>query len=147
MFKYDVTSTDLHPYYERLDSAQVIVNELILAIKIGASIGTSIAVLVVFINISWILYDFKQKVLNARKGIFDFDKSKAALPPKAGLSGAIISNSVFMFFLTVLQMSIIFTLISWPLFWKCLWNFKWVILATLSGSIINFVVKKAMNKL
>ena len=39
VFKYDVTSNDLEPYYKKLSKVEVTVNDFIFAVKLGAIVG------------------------------------------------------------------------------------------------------------
>ena len=147
MFKYEPIESDLDPYRNQLNTFSNTVDQLVFAIKLGAFVGLTIAVILVFLNILLILFDYKRRVLQARKGIFEFKKHKIPLQACAGLPGGIISNSVFMFFFIIFAFTLIFSIFAWPLTWKILWYLKWNILSILSGTIINFIVKFIMNKL
>lgn len=76
MFKYEPTEADLTPYYDKLSTFSNTVDQLVLAIKLGAYIGLTLAVILVFLNILLILFDYKKRVLLARKGIFEFKRHK-----------------------------------------------------------------------
>jgi hypothetical protein len=146
-FKIDPTTNDLDVYFSRLNTVETTLNELIFAIKLGAIIGACISVIAVMMNLLLILYDYKRRVLDARKGIFNFKRDKISLQVSAGLPGAVISNAIFVFFVVILVLTIVFTLLAWPLTWKVLWRLKWNLISILTGTIINAILKVIMNKL
>jgi hypothetical protein len=123
------------------------VNDLVFAIQLGWFIGTTIAVIAVFLNIFWLLFDYRRRVLQARMGVFEFRREKIPLKATAALPGAIISNSIFIFFVMIFACTIIFSILAWPLFWQILWRIKWSLVSILSGTIINFLIKFIINKL
>lgn len=98
IFKYECTTSDLDPYYNKLKDVGVTVDQLVLAIKIGALVGMIIATTAVVLNLFWLMFDYKTRMLDARKGIFNFPKDKITIQSSAGLPGGIISNSIFVFF-------------------------------------------------
>jgi hypothetical protein len=98
IFKYECTTSDLDPYYERLKSAEVTVNQLVFAIKIGAILGMTTATIAVIVNLFWLMYDYKRRMLDARRGVFNFPKERIGIQASAVLPAGIISNSIFMFF-------------------------------------------------
>lgn len=99
MFKYEPSTSELNSYYSRLTSVGDTVNELVFAIKLGTIVGMTLATTAVLINVLWLLYDFRKRMMDARKGKFDFYKDKIAISLSAGLAGGIISNSIFLFFI------------------------------------------------
>ena len=101
----------------------------------------------VFFNIIWILLDYKRRVLQARKGIFEFKRQKIPLSSSTSLPGAIISNSIFMFFIVIIVFTIVFSIIAWPLFWEIMWRIKWNLVSILAGTIINAIMRYIMVKL
>ena len=76
LFKYEAIEADLFPYYGRLRLFSDTVDQLVFAIKLGAFVGLVLAVILVLLNILLILFDYKKRVLNARMGIFDFNRKK-----------------------------------------------------------------------
>ena len=102
LMHYEPTSKDLDDYYDRLREVNEIVDELVIAIEIGAYIGITIAFIAVCLNAFWLTFDYKRRFLDARKGIYKLDKSRIPIFAYINVSGAIISNSVFIFFINVL---------------------------------------------
>ena len=50
LFKYDAAESDLNPYYGQLKTFSDTVDQLVFAIKLGAYVGLTIAVILVFLN-------------------------------------------------------------------------------------------------
>ena len=146
-FKIQAVENDLEAYYTRLGQVEVTLDQFIFAIKLGAIIGTCIAVIAVLFNILLILFDYKERILNARKGIFDFKKEKISIQASASLPGAIISNSIFIFFVIIIVLMIFFSIIATPLFWKVLWRLKWNLISILAGTLVNIIFKLIINRL
>ena len=101
LMHYEPTTRELGDYYGRLKEVNDIVDQLVLAIKIGAYVGITIAFIAVCLNAFWLIFDYKRRLLDARKGIYTFDKSKVPISSYISVSGAIISNSIFIFFINV----------------------------------------------
>ena len=125
LFKYEATTKDLDLYFSKLISSSNNYDELLFAMELGALVGLTIAVIIVFVNMLSILYDYKKWVLDARIGVFRFRKDQISIKYYSTLSGAIISNSIFMFFVIIITMTVIFIFVAWPLFWRILWYYKW----------------------
>lgn len=147
IFRHEATTTDLLPYFDQLTNVGNMVGQLVFAIELGALIGASIAVTAVFFNVIFILYDYKKRVLLARKGIFEFKRKKIAIQASSSLPGAIISNSILMFFVCIFLFTLIISIIAWPVFWRIIWAIRWNLVSILSGTVINFIIKLIMNKL
>lgn len=96
MFKYEPSTEELQSYYSKLDSLQTIVNQLTFAIIIGSTIGMCVAFTIVSLNTLWIVHDFRQRVLDARKGVCKFNRKATLISLNLGVAGAIISNSMFL---------------------------------------------------
>ena len=141
LFKYEPTSSDLDIYFSKLTLSSNNYDQLLFAMKIGAFVGLTLAVVIVFINIIIILYDYKQWVLDARKGIFRFNKENISIKYHSTLSGAIISNNIFMFFIIIITMTIIFIFIAWPLFWRVLWFIKWKLILLCAIGLGVYILK------
>ena len=147
LFKYETSESDISSYYDQLQTFSNIVDQLIFAIKLGAIIGIIAAVISVFVNIFYILLDYKRRVLHARIGIFEFNRRKIEIQNCAKLPGGVISNSIFMFYFFIFVTTLIFSIIAWPVTWKILWYLKWSLLSILSGTILNFIIIFIMNKI
>ena len=52
------------------------------------------------------MFDYKKRVLQARMGIFNFNRNKVTLGRNTYLPAAIISNSIFMYFLLMVIITI-----------------------------------------
>ena len=144
MFKYEPTKEDFGHYFTTLEEVGVVLNQLIFAVKLGAFIGLFISILFVFCNFFWILYDYKKRVLDARKGIIDFNINKVPIRYYTLLPAAIISNSIFMYFLIILVLTIVFSIAWWPVTWGILWFIKWTLLDALIGILLNLVIRLTM---
>jgi hypothetical protein len=107
-YKIEPVTNDLNRYVIELNDVGVTLNELVFAIRLGAIVGTILAVIAVGLNILLILFDYKIRVLDARKGIFNFKREKIPLNSNANLPGAIISNSIFVFFVVILSTTLLF---------------------------------------
>ena len=59
LFKYEAAESDLFPYYDQLQTFSSTVDQLVFAIKLGAFVGLTIGVILVFLNILLILFDYK----------------------------------------------------------------------------------------
>ncbi|CAI2379968.1 unnamed protein product [Moneuplotes crassus] len=145
--KVQATTTGLYDYFDHLETTEHTLNNLIFAIKLGVIVGTTVAIITVFANLFLILFDYKKRVLDARKGNFKFRKDKIPISMHSGLAGAIISNSIFMFFVIIITLTIVFSFLAWPLFWIILWRLKWNILSIAIGSIVTLLIKLIFNRI
>ena len=144
MFKYEPTKEDFGHYFTQLEEVGKSIDQLVFAIKLGAFIGLFLSILFVFSNFFWILYDYKRQVLLARKGILEFNKNKVPIRYYTLLPAAIISNSIFMYFLIIIVLTIVFSIACWPVTWDVLWFIKWTLLDAMIGIFINFAIRITM---
>ena len=56
-------------------------------------------------------------------------------------------NSLFFFFFFIFVITLLFSIIAWPMTWRVVWYFKWKLLSIISGTILNFVIKYIINRL
>lgn len=147
MFKYEPTKDEFGHYFNQLDDVGKRIHEFSIAVKIGAIIGLVVAVLAILGNFLWILSDFKQRVLKARKGVYEFNRFKVPIEANMFLPAAIISNSVFMYFLLMIVTTLACSVLWWSVTYKVLWKIKWILLDSILGIIINFLFRIVLNKL
>jgi len=86
--------------------------------------------------------DFKNRVLYGRRGVYEgFNMEEVEVKDASNFPGFVISTSVGGFVIVVLFVTVMFTFISWPLFWLYLWSIKFVILSFLIPEYINKVIE------
>jgi hypothetical protein len=106
IFKYEPTQNDFFPYFDQLETVGNAISELVIAIKIGAYIALILSTVSVFANFVWMSYDYRKRVMDARIGIFGFNPNKIPIRMNSILPAAIISNSVFLFFLVLIVLTL-----------------------------------------
>lgn len=88
------------------------------------------------------MMDYKTRVLQGRKGIYEgFHMEEVEVKDASNFPGFVISTSVGGFVIVVLFVTIMFTFISWPLFWLYLWSIWLVLLSFLIPEYINKVIE------
>ena len=110
--KYEPTTADLQPYFNHLENIEKKLDGFIFAFNLGFFLGITTAILAVCINLFVILLDFKQKVLQARKGVFEFDRSAVSLKSNVTLAGAIVTNSILVFFICAICGTGLFSILA-----------------------------------
>ena len=106
IFKYEPTKIDFFLYFDQLETVGNAISELVIAIKIGAYIALILSTVSVFANFVWMSYDYRKRVMDARIGIFGFNPKKIPIRMNSILPAAIISNSVFLFFLVLIILTL-----------------------------------------
>jgi hypothetical protein len=144
LFKYEPTKDDFGPYFDHLHGVGTKIHHLVFAIKMGASFGMTIAIIAVFANIIWLLCDYKKRVLDARTGKIEFNVNKVPIRMNTWLPAAIISNSIFIYFLLIIVMTLVFSILFWSVTWSVLWHLKWTLLEAAIGLIINVILRMGM---
>ena len=88
-----------------------------------------------------LLLDYKTRILEARKGIFrDFTIEKIEIADASNFPGLLISSSIIGFLFVTLVVTISFTLISYPLFWRLVYSYGSVILTIIVSMAINELI-------
>jgi hypothetical protein len=92
------------------------------------------------------MHDYKLRTINARKGKFDFKRTKIPIKSTSKIPVVIISNSLFLYFFVVLLITGVCSILIWPVTWITLWEVKWKIIVIVVSFLINWIVKKIVYK-
>ena len=93
------------------------------AAQVAFFIGTVAGIIAISLSLLNLMMDYKTRILQGRKGIYEgFNMEEVEVKDASNLPGFVISTSVGGFVIVVLFVTIIFTFLSWPLFWLYLWS-------------------------
>ena len=96
----------------------------------------------VTISLLNLVWDFKTKILEFRRGIFnEFHHDEVDIKEGANTPGYIISNAVGGFVVVVLVVTVLVTLLIWPLFWKFLWSIRILLLSIIIPTIVMTILE------
>ena len=102
--------------------------------QIGMTVGCVVAAICITTSTLVLLADFRSSVLQARRGVYNFNPKKIYLRYSFQMTGAYVSNALFNFIMISLLCGVFILLLSWSL--------TWYILGTvhdLRNALINFV--------
>lgn len=111
------------PYTSKLSKIQIMVSDLVFAAQVAFFIGIVVAVVVVLLSLFNLVKDFKKRVLEARRGIFNgFTLEEVEVKDSSTFPGNIISCTVGGFAIVCVVVTVIFTFLCWPMFWLLVWS-------------------------
>ena len=129
------------PFSSKLEFLRVTVSTFTSSIQIGFFIGISFACILFIIVMINLMLDYKTRILEARKGIFrDFNMDAIGVADAANFPGLVISNSIASFVFVTLIVTIIFAILSFPLFWLFLWSQYTYFIAILVSMWLNDLI-------
>ena len=113
----------ISPFSTKLTTMQIMLEDIVFSAQIAFFIGTVAGIIVISLSLLNLMMDFKTKVIQGRKGIYEgFHMEEVEVKDASNFPGFVISTSVGGFVIVVLFVTIMFTFISWPLFWLYLWS-------------------------
>ena len=84
------------------------------------------------------IIDYKTRILEARKGIFrDFEIRKLQVAKASNFPGYVISNSIAGFIIVTSIVTMIFTILSYPVFWDMIWFYRSYVVAILVSTFLK----------
>jgi len=140
--KIELDSLMINPFTSKLFSMRIMLENLVYAAQIGFFVGIVVATLLVSISLLNLMKDFKKRVIEARRGVFNgFTMSEVEVKEGANFPGFMISCSVGGFVIVCISVTFIFTLLCWPMFWLFLWSVRIVILSIVIPNYFNTVLE------
>ena len=99
--------------------------------------------LVTLVNL---LNDFKIKILQARKGIFNEMKIEEVKISKANkFPGLMIATQIIGFLITVISCSLLFTVLFWGMFWAWVWMNRIYLIMIIVPTLFNMFLEGWIN--
>ena len=142
LMKIELDKRIMDPFYTKLDAIRMMLEDITFALQVAFFVAIMIGIIVFIVSQINLLWDYKTRILEARRGIFrDFHFDKLEIVEGPQLPGFIIANSIAGFALTVFCCTIILTFIFWPLFWVWLWQIKFFLLSIIIPAIIKFCIE------
>jgi len=130
----------------QIDQLHYYVVTLADALVIGYSVGMGCAILLYIVSCATMIADFRGSVLQARRGIWQFNVAKVQQWHAFTFVGMQISNSMFIGIVISLLITPPVVAIAWPLTWEILvWiikNYYGLIIALAAPAVINIAITK-----
>jgi hypothetical protein len=122
----EIFDDELIALYDIAEVLGVEMRGFALASEASFTFGFVIAFIVILAQMVWMAWGFRTKVLNARKGSFDFSVRLSRYADCSNYVGLTISNSFIVFFLFTVIMALLALLLAWHitrdiLFSRTLW--------------------------
>jgi len=122
---------------------------LINALEVGLMVGVGVGSVIVLASVLATFHDFRTRALDLRRGVCDFDRSKAVVKRSALFIGLMVSSTVVGFFLVCFLIMVFVLPLQWPLLWQTIWNLLPrmlpIIIPALVNPLLNFVASKLLT--
>ena len=123
MLKIELDSEIIAPFTEKLTTIRIMIEDITFSIQLAFFVSTVFAMFVFIISLINLIFDYKTKILEARRGIFkNFNVDVIAVMEGSNFPGFIISSSIAGFFITLACSTLALSFLFWPLFWLFLWS-------------------------
>ena len=94
-----------------------------------------------------LFYDFKKRVLQARRGYWPHPIEKFSLINSTSYVGSLISTFILGYAVIAVILSFMFIPLCHPVTWYLLWAFKWTLLIIILPSLLNVLLKLIAGKI
>ena len=141
MMKIEVDTDIISPFYQKLTDIRIMCEDFTFSLQVGFFIAIIIATIGFLCSLTNLVIDFKTRILEARRGIFrEFLMKKVEICDGPSLPGYIISSSIAGFAIVLGCMTLIFTLMIWPLFWYWIWSIKFFLMTIIIPALIAWAI-------
>ena len=142
LMKIELDQRISSPFLNKLNIIRYMLEDITEAMRLAFFCAICFAILVFLISLVNLIFDYKTRILKARKGEFgnlDFDNLE--IMAGSNFPGYTISTSIAGFVITLFCMTLILTLLFWPLFWYWLWTKRILILTIIIPTIVKSVIE------
>lgn len=120
------------------------------ALLTASIIATALGLLLYFLAMLNLILDFRAQVIQARRGIWQFNEPKVAIKTAITFIGTQISNGLFVFLVNAFIFGILFTFLCWQLTWDVLayvlTTNAALIIAIIGFALLNPIIKFIASK-
>lgn len=138
----------MQPIFTLISQVESYFDQLSFAFILAFSISTAISAFCYVLSIIFVVYDFRKRVFELRRGIWRFSLPRSDVNVNESLNfvGAFISNSVLGFFSILILYGLFLTPICYSLFWVIIYNNINTIMIFIAPSIAQSVLFMAFKK-
>jgi hypothetical protein len=116
--------------------------DITFAAQIAFFISICLALIVFLCSLVNLIFDYKTRIMEARRGIFrDTKMEEVEIMQGSSFPGYMISCSIAGFIITLLCGTIALTALFWSLFWVFLWSKKEMLITVIIPIIVKSVIE------
>ena len=129
------------PFLNKLNVIRLMLEDITVAMQVAFFIAIVVAILVFLCSLINLIFDYKKRILLARKGKFeDFAFDHIEVMAGSNFPGYTISTSIAGFVITLGCLTIVLTILFWPIFWRWVWTKRTLVLTVVIPSIVIGVI-------
>ena len=145
--KIDLNDQMIKPFVLKLTLVRGVIESLIVAFQYAFFLSICIGFIVYLVNMANLLNDFKIKIIQARKGIFnEICIEEVEISNANKFPGFLIATQIIGFLITIVGCTLIFTVLFWGIFWAWIWTKRIYLLIIILPTMLDLFLEGWINE-
>mmetsp|Transcript_23746 Transcript_23746/g.26923 ORF Transcript_23746/g.26923 Transcript_23746/m.26923 type:complete len:513 (+) Transcript_23746:807-2345(+) len=138
------SNDQISPMVDTAKLLGVVLDEFYHALRISFTLAATISMIIFGLSMLDLLYNFRQRVLRARKGSHDYVPLKVSVRNSVYYAGIQISNAILCYLLIFFIIGVAFMVPIWGVTRDIIWYYRIVLLILIATKVANYIVSYGM---